>query len=91
MSVTWVDDLPADKPLENHRSRPRSRSLFDDPRFDKDWNEDDRLYGDVVPIPFFPDDLPTLKPSEFGWTPAELQSAVAYAKGRLFNSRTTRP
>jgi hypothetical protein len=41
-------------------------------------------FWDVVPIPYFPDDLPRLEPDPFGWTPAELQSAVAHAHKALF-------
>jgi hypothetical protein len=41
-------------------------------------------YWDVVPIPYFPEDLPRLELDPFGWTPAELQSAVAHAHETLF-------
>jgi hypothetical protein len=33
-------------------------------------------YADVVPIPFFPDDLPRLEKDPF-WTPARLQWALS--------------
>ena len=83
MSLTWVDDLPADKPLPGYPPAVR-QTFHDDPRFEKDWFEDERLYRDVVPIPFFPDDLPTLKMSDFGWTQDELLSAVESARAKLF-------
>lgn len=83
MSVTWVEDLPADVPLPGYP--PALRQTFHgDPRFDKDWREDERLYGDVKPIPFFPDDLPTLGTSAFGWTQDELRTATDSARAKLF-------
>lgn len=83
MSLTWVDDLPADAPPPG-RTPFAHQSFYDDPRFIKDWQEDEHLYGDIVPIPFFSDDLPTLKTSDFGWTPTELQDAVNRARAKLF-------
>lgn len=54
------------------------RNYFDDPRFPALTDVDP--YADVVPIPFFPDDLPRLESCPFGWTPAELRSALVYAQ-----------
>lgn len=45
-------------------------------------------YADVVPIPFFPDDLPVLDPSDggFAWTQEELNEACRLARLSLFPS-----
>lgn len=95
MSLTWVDDLPADAPSPVNRGKHGGKhifqSFFDDPRFDKDWEEDERLCAETIPIPFFPDDLPTLKTAEFGWTQDELQSAAARARAILFSSKPPKP
>lgn len=41
-----------------------------------DWiNREEGEYADVVPIPFFPDDLPRLEKDPF-WTPARLEWAI---------------
>lgn len=90
MDLTWVEDLPADVTLPNKLAEPRFQTFFDDPRFDKDWQEDEHLYGDVVPIPFYPDDLPTLEPSPFGWTEDELQTAITLARSKLFRNTPRR-
>lgn len=68
------DDLPKKRPLYG------PKSFYDDPRFDKDWDAEEHEYDDVVPIPFFPPDLPTLELDPFLWSPAELSSAVSHAR-----------
>lgn len=61
------------------RGRPPGRkNYFDDPRFPPVLEVDP--HADVVPIPFFPADLPRLSPDPFGWTRAELRSALAHAQ-----------
>lgn len=80
----FVETLP-----ENTRPAPRPaygpKSLYDDPRFDKDWYAEEHEYDDVVPIPFFPADLPTLNLDPFSWSPAELSTAVSHARKTLFS------
>jgi hypothetical protein len=56
---------------------PTGRQFYDDPRFDHPPEDE---YADVIPIPFFPADLPRLIPDPFGWTPTELRSALVYAQ-----------
>lgn len=62
---------------QSRRGRPTGRQFYDDPRFDHPPEDE---YADVVPIPFFPADLPRLIPDPFGWTRAELHSALVYAQ-----------
>lgn len=79
----FLDQLPEDSPaLLPSAGR---QSLHDDPRFEKDWNAEEREYADVVPIPFFPADLPTLSLDPFLWSPAELSSAVSHARKKLIS------
>lgn len=80
MSVAWVGTLPDNVPLPVPISRTHTiQRLWDDPRYFKDWDEDRRLC-DVTPIPFFPDDLPILRPDDFGWTALELETALDRAR-----------
>ena len=69
------------KPKRGRGRPPGRRNYFDDPRFDHDLDSD--AYADVIPIKFFPDDLPRLYQDSFRWTPAELKSAVAHAHSLL--------
>ena len=68
------DDLPAPRPAYGRKS------FYDDPRFDKDWEAEEHEYDDVVPIPFFPPDLPTLGLDPFLWSKAELAEAIRHAR-----------
>lgn len=43
---------------------------------------DDEEYSDVIPIPFFPDDLPRLEKDPF-WTQERLNDAVVFARKKL--------
>lgn len=75
----FLDALP-----EDTRPSPRPaygpKSLYDDPRFDKDWEAEAHEFDDVVPIPFFPPDLPTLDLDPFLWSKAELAEAIRHAR-----------
>lgn len=59
------------------RGRPIGRQFYDDPRFEHPPEDE---YADVIPIPFFPADLPRLIPDPFAWTREELRSALARAQ-----------
>ena len=84
-SVAGKYGKPPSKPPKSvtpaRRGRPAGRKHYwDDPRFPP---LDEDPYADVVPIPFYPHDLPRLQADPFGWTPAELESAVAHARKKL--------
>jgi len=66
------------------RTKAVGRVLYDDPRFEHP-SEDE--YADVVPIPFFPADLPRLGRDPFLWTPQELSLAMAHAHAKLFKRK----
>jgi hypothetical protein len=42
-------------------------------------------FWDIVPIAYYPDDLPELETDPFGWTPAELEDAAREARRLLFD------
>ena len=71
---------PKVKPPARPQGRPPGRRFYDDPRFIHPPEDE---YADVIPIPFFPDDLPRLERDPFGWTAAELSSAVVRARKLL--------
>ena len=79
-----LDVLPENDPPKTRPSYG-PKSLYDDPRFYKDWDAEEHQYDDIVPIPFFPADLPTLNLDPFSWSPAELSSAVSHARKTLFS------
>jgi hypothetical protein len=54
----------------------KRRTTEHDPRFQSlEFNEEDE-YADVVPIPFYPDDLPVLQTDKFAWTEQEMAQAI---------------
>lgn len=75
----FLDELPAESRPAPRRHIGR-KPLYDDPRFEKDWEAEEHEFDDVVPIPFFPDDLPTLEPDPFLWSKAELAEAIRHAR-----------
>lgn len=76
----FLDQLPEDDLPRISRKPIGRKPLYDDPRFDKDWDAEEHEFDDVVPIPFFPPDLPTLELDPFLWSPAELSAAVSHAR-----------
>lgn len=75
----FVDTVPAPAPPPPAPA-PGRKPLYDDPRFEKDWEAELHEYDDIVPIPFFPDDLPTLELDPFLWSKAELSEAIRHAR-----------
>ena len=74
--LEWADEPPPSAELPRG-VKPIGRDFYDDPRFDHPEEDE---YADVIPVPFYPDDLPVLQTDEFHWTDSELAEASHIAK-----------